>query len=112
MKTGVSVATPSVPLPQMVFQGESEASLKTVSELGYDGVELFVNSPEEVKLKELSALLEKYNLEAALLPGWRCSIKPTGFSRTGVIGSGFYRLRFVIICTGASLSADVMISPP
>lgn len=66
MKTSVSVATPSVPLPQMVFQGELEGSLKTVSELGYDGVELFVHSPEEVKLKELLALLRKYNLETAL----------------------------------------------
>lgn len=66
MKTSVSIATPSVPLPQMVFQGELDASLRSASELGYDGIELFVHSPEEVELKGLSELLRKYKLEAVL----------------------------------------------
>ncbi len=66
MKTSVSIATPSVPLPQMVFQGKLDVSLRSASELGYDGIELFVYSPEEVELKGLSELLRKYKLEAVL----------------------------------------------
>lgn len=63
MKTSVSLsvfeAKPGMPV---LFSGGNECNIAEISELGYDGVDLFVQNPHSQETKNTIKLLEKYHL--------------------------------------------------
>jgi len=67
MKTSISVTNADVPLPMIMFRGDLDTVFQTVSEIGYDGVELFLSTAEGVNAADLKALLDRYNLEVGML---------------------------------------------
>ncbi len=67
MKATVSVTNAALPLPAIMFQQDLESAFKQVSDIGYQGVELFLPTAEGVDAQELKALLEQYGLEVGML---------------------------------------------
>jgi 5-keto-L-gluconate epimerase len=67
MKASISVANYEVPMPQIVFQGNLDSIFGTVSKMGYQGVELFLQTAEGVDPAPLKELLKKHQLEVAML---------------------------------------------
>jgi len=67
MQTTVSVTNAEVPLPAIMFQQDLSSAFQTVSEIGYQGVELFLPSAEGVVAEEISGLLEKNGLKVGML---------------------------------------------
>ena len=67
MKFSVSVGGSSVPLPMIMFRENLDQSLRTVAEIGYDGVELMLHSAESEEAKGIKRLLDKYRLSVGML---------------------------------------------
>ncbi len=63
MKTSVSLSTFKMSkTAPVLFQGCNEENFATIKELGYDGVDLFVDDPFSENAKLTVKMLEKYNL--------------------------------------------------
>ncbi len=67
MKVSISAANYDVPMPQIVFKGEIESIFKTISKIGYQGVDLFLQTAAEVDANRLQELLKRYCLEVPML---------------------------------------------
>ena len=67
MQATVSVTNVEVPLPAIMFQQDLASAFQTVSEIGYQGVELFLPSAEGVDAEEINDLLGKNGLEVGML---------------------------------------------
>lgn len=63
IKSSVSLsifeATPGMPV---LYSGATEANIREIKELGYDGVDLFVRNPHDQDTKNAINLLQKYEL--------------------------------------------------
>lgn len=67
MKLGISVSTYPSTFGPIVFSGEDVwTNLKIVKELGYQGVDLFVNRKTQADIEALGQFLEKLGLEVAM----------------------------------------------
>lgn len=67
MKLALAIAgEQALPSAFVVFRGFSESMRKTRA-LGYDGIELALKHPGEIKRSELASLLKKYNLEVSCI---------------------------------------------
>jgi sugar phosphate isomerase/epimerase len=67
MKVSISAANYDVPMPQIVFRGEIESIFQTISTIGYQGVDLFLQTAEDVDVNRLRELLKKHHLEVPML---------------------------------------------
>lgn len=69
MKLCYQVATPDVSESAAVtaFQGTLENSCKTLSELGYEGVEFMTLNPDKLNVRKIKKTLKKYNLDCTLV---------------------------------------------
>jgi sugar phosphate isomerase/epimerase len=54
-------------MPQIVFRGSLEAILRQAADLGYQGVDLFLETVDEINLSEIKASLDRYNLGVSML---------------------------------------------
>ena len=63
MKTGVSLSTfPSSPGQPILFSQNYEQNLSAIKELGFDGVDFFMKSPEDEETKKAVASLKKHGV--------------------------------------------------
>lgn len=63
MKTSVSLSIFDAPEgAPILFSGVTEDNFQTIKELGYDGIDLFVDDPFSDKAKKAVELLKKYDL--------------------------------------------------
>ena len=71
MKKGISLSAFHATEGAIVFRsGNLDEDLQTVADLGYDGIDLFVESHDSPIIPKLKSLLMKYGLETpVLLPG-------------------------------------------
>ena len=68
MKIGLAIAPAKAsPLAFVVFRDDLEVSIKKVSELGYDGIELALRDAEEVNVAEIKDLISAYGLELPVI---------------------------------------------
>ena len=69
MKLCYQVATPDVAISPAVtaFQGKLEDSFRTLSQMGYDGVELMTLAPDELDWDQVKGLAETYGLAIPLV---------------------------------------------
>ena len=67
MKTSVSVSHADVPLPMIMFREDLASAFKKISDIGYQGVELFLPSAEGVDAAHLKELLDRNNLQVGML---------------------------------------------
>jgi len=67
MQVTVSVTNAEMPLPAIMFQQDLASAFQTVSEIGYQGVELFLPSAEGVDAEKINDLLEKNGLKVGML---------------------------------------------
>ena len=63
MKIVASVTPNSTKFGPLLYPGELERAVKELSEMGYDGIELSLRTPEDVDRKVLFDLLKKYEME-------------------------------------------------
>ena len=63
MKIVASVTPNDTKFGPLLYPGELERSVKELSQLGYDGIELSLRTPEDVDKRELFDLLDKYGVE-------------------------------------------------
>jgi 5-keto-L-gluconate epimerase len=67
MKISISVAAYPSKFGPIVFSGRDIAlNLRTIKELGYDGVDLFANRKTDAEVETLAELLQANNLEVAM----------------------------------------------
>jgi len=62
MKLSIVVSLQPTKFSALAFQEHLEESLKMISSLGYDGVELAVRNPAEIDIAQVEKLLEKFHL--------------------------------------------------
>lgn len=68
IKSSITITfVPEITNGPFVFPGNLEQSCKTISELGFDGVELFILDPTKFSDDTIRPVLEKYQLELAAL---------------------------------------------
>lgn len=69
MKLCYQVATPDVSESAAVtaYQGPLDNSLKTLSSLGYEGVEFMTLNPDKLNVRKIKKLLKKYNLSCTMV---------------------------------------------
>lgn len=67
MKKSISVATFPTKFGPLVFTGDLKENIKKVSNLGYDGIELFVKRPEEVNVKLLRQWLNSNKIRISAI---------------------------------------------
>lgn len=68
MKSSITITfVPEITNGPFVFPGNLELSCQKSSELGFDGVELFIVDPKEFSADSIHTVLERYNLELAAL---------------------------------------------
>lgn len=67
MKLGIAVSTYPSSFGPIVFSGEAvSGNLKLVKELGYQGVDLFINRKTEAEIEILGQMMEEHGLEVAM----------------------------------------------
>lgn len=67
MKLGISLAAYPCKFGPIVFGGQDiAANLKTIRQLGYDGVDLFADRKTDEEIDRLAGLLETHGLEVAM----------------------------------------------
>ena len=66
MKTSISVTNANIPLPMVMFRGELDEVFKTVSEIGYQAVELFLETAEGLDVRKIKEPLERYQLKVGM----------------------------------------------
>ena len=67
IKKSISVATFPTKFGPLVFTGNIKEIIQRASDIGYDGIELFVKRPEEVNLKSLNEWLSLYNIRISAI---------------------------------------------
>lgn len=68
MKYGITLSTFPTQFGPIVFAGKAvDENLKTIKDLGYQGVDLFVHQMSDAELDDLDALLQKHGLEATMM---------------------------------------------
>lgn len=68
MKIGLAIApTKASPLAFVVFREDLKVSIKKVSQLGYDGIELALKDAREVNVAEIKDLISAYGLELPVI---------------------------------------------
>lgn len=68
MKIGLAIAPANAsPSAFVVFREDLKVSIRKASELGYDGVELALASPEEINVTRVKDLIQRYNLELPVI---------------------------------------------
>jgi len=68
MKLSFMVATPEIKSSNVTaYQGELKESFSKMAELGYDGIELMLKDPGQIKVDEVKDLLDKYRLELPVI---------------------------------------------
>ena len=67
MKTSAIIAPGTFPCATAPLQGPYEQVLRQAADIGYDGVQLTVNRPEEVDVPALLALTAQYGLEVSAI---------------------------------------------
>ncbi|MDX9799751.1 MAG: sugar phosphate isomerase/epimerase family protein [Spirochaetia bacterium] len=63
MKIAASVTPNKTKFGPLLYPGDIERGLKELSEMGYDGIELSLRTPDDMEKKVLFGLLEKYDME-------------------------------------------------
>ncbi len=63
MKIAASVTPNKTKFGPLLYPGDIERGLKELSEMGYDGIELSLRTPDDMEKKELFGLLDKYDME-------------------------------------------------
>ena len=63
MKIAASVTPNKTKFGPLLYPGDIERGLKELSEMGYDGIELSLRTPDDIEKKILFGLLEKYDME-------------------------------------------------
>jgi len=67
MRKSISVATFPTKFGPLVFTGNLKEIIQKVSSLGYDGIELFLKRPEEIKVKLLRQWLNSYKIHVSAI---------------------------------------------
>lgn len=68
MKTSVSLSTFQAPVDMpALYSGASDANMKHIKSLGYDGVDLFLKDPRSDETKKTIELLEQYDLGISVI---------------------------------------------
>lgn len=67
MKLAYTISTPETNGNYLAYYGEPEVIFTNLKEIGYDGVEAFVRDPRKIDQEEFCRLLEKYDLELAVV---------------------------------------------
>jgi len=63
----IVISTPDARFPALALRGDFPTSIKTASELGYQGVELAIRDPKLVDEQQIKALIKTYNLKVPAL---------------------------------------------
>jgi 5-keto-L-gluconate epimerase len=69
MKASISVANYQGPMPQIMFQGDLDPIFAAISQIGYQGVDLFLETSEGVDAARMKELLKRHHLEVSMLQG-------------------------------------------
>lgn len=84
MKLSFMVATPEIKSSNVTaYQGELKESFSKMAELGYDGIELMLKNPSQIKVDEMKGLLDKHKLELPVI----CTGEVYGEDRLSFIDS-------------------------
>jgi len=68
MKLSFMVATPEInSFNVTAYRGEPKESFSKMAELGYDGIELMLKDPSQIKVDEVKNLLDRHNLEISAI---------------------------------------------
>lgn len=67
MKISVSVANFDSTMPQIVFRGGLDEILRRAAEIGYQGVDLFLETLEGINLADVKTELDRHNLGVSML---------------------------------------------
>ncbi len=63
MKKSIVVSTQPTKFSALAFKEDFEESIKKVAELGFDGAELAIRNPEDLKVKDIINIIKENNLE-------------------------------------------------
>ena len=63
MKKSIVVSTSSTKFSALAFKEDLEKSVKKVADLGFEGVELAVRNPKDLKVEDVIKIIRKNNLE-------------------------------------------------
>ena len=63
MKKGIVVSTQPTKFSALAFKEDFEKSIKKVADLGFDGAELAVRNPEDLKVEDVIKIIKENNLE-------------------------------------------------
>ena len=109
MKASVSLSTfhggPSSP---MLFMEDLENNIPLISDLGYEGVDLFVIDPDDEEVRKAVVLLEKYSLGVGVvMPAGLSSMHLTMGDENKDVRDEFLRRITKIIDFASSLNSMV-----